>query len=170
MRFPAFGNALWQRRLLGERLRVVILLVGNRWKMPVEFELAHTQAEIPRIAVKTAPWHKGTDAYDWCLVAACTVLAVDTRGPDEREQGPEAWDSWLWLLADVQRFARDVIMFTIAEEFRDQTDRWAPERYLDNYAWCYRDNAGRADERWPIWWPHGRRIFDRNSVPQEAAE
>ena len=168
MRFPAYGNAFWQRRLLGARPRVVMLLVGNRWKIPPDFGRAHAQADIPRIAVKTAPWHlPTTERYDWRLVVDCTVLAIDVRGPDEREAGPEGWDPWLWLLSDVQNFARDVILFTITEEFHDQSYMWAPERTLEVYAWCHHTYVQGAFT-WPIWWPHGRRIFDR-AQPLEAA-
>lgn len=166
MRFPAYGQSLWQRRLLGERPRVVVLLVGNRWKIPAEFA---GDPSVPRLAVKTAPWHlPTTERYDWRVVTACTVLAVDTRGPDEREVGPDDWDPWLWLLAEVQRFARDVLRFTITEHFVDFDKQFAPERDLETYAWlCSRYVDGVFT--WPTWWPHARRVFDREQLPQGVA-
>lgn len=166
MRFPAYGRSLWERRLMGERPRVVVLLVGERWKIPPAFAV---DASLPRLAVKPAPWHlPTTERFDWRVVAACTVLAVDVRGPSEREQGPDGWDSWLWLLADVQTFARDVLRFTLTEDFDDPADWYAPERDLETYAWlCARYVAGIFT--WPIWWPHARRIFDHDQVHEAAA-
>lgn len=166
MRFPAYGKSLWDRRLLGERLRVVLLLVGNRWKIPHEFA---TDTSIPRLAVKTAPWHlPDAERFDWRLVAACTVMAIDTRGPDERDEGPDGWDPWLWLLADAQTFARDVLRFTITEHFDDLPDAWAPERDLETYAWLSSRYVNGAFT-WPAWWPHARRIFDRRQLDEAAA-
>lgn len=166
MRLPAYGQSLWNRRLLGERPRVVILLVGNRWKIPAHFA---GDPDLPRLAVKTAPWHEpAAERFDWRVVASCTVLAVDVRGPVEREEGPEGWDSWLWLLADVQAFARDVLRFTITEDFTDYDGQFAPERDLETYAWLssrYVDGVFT----WPVWWPHKRKIFDRDQLPQGVA-
>lgn len=164
MRLPAYGQSLWNRRLLGERLRVVTLLVGNRWKCPGQFH-GPPGDPIPRVAVKTASWHeRGAERFDWRLVAACTVLAVDVRGPDEREQGPEGWDPWLWLLADVLTFARDVLRFTITEDLKDSPAMFAPERDVETYAWLCRTCVDGVVS-WPVWWPHG----DRGDLLQEAA-
>lgn len=166
MRLPAYGQSLWNRRLMGERPRVVCLLVGNRWKMPPAFA---GDPDLPRLAVKTAPWHRpDAERFDWRVVAGCSVLAVDVRGPDEREEGPGEWDAWLWLLADVVRFASDVQRFTITEEFADCDGMFAPERDLETYAWL----SSRYVEgvfTWPEWWPHARRIFDREQLPQGVA-
>jgi hypothetical protein len=179
LRFPAYGNKLWQRRLLGERPRVVILLVGNFWRCPPAFA---ADPEIPRLAVKTSPWHLPTgDRFDWRLVAACTVLAVDVRGPDERAEGPDGWDPgtfwdpWLWLLADVQRYARDVLRFTITEEFRDPRNAFSAQRDLECHAWCsrvYRRHAldpSQSTWEWPPWWPYGADIHERRVLQHEAA-
>jgi hypothetical protein len=157
-RFPAYGNALWRRRRIGDRPRVAYLLVGNYWRAP-----KWMPGEIPRLAVKTAPWHDGrAERFDWRAVAAMTVLAIDVRGPDEREDGPDSWDPWLWLLADVQLYARDVILFTPTIEFKDPPEAWAPERILETYAWLNRrfgSIAGRWE--WPPWWPHGDVVCQR---------
>jgi len=147
--FPAYGNSLWQRRIGGERIRVVALLVGNRWKVPKPYALP---AEVPRLATKTAPWHKPTTTrYDWRGVRQCTVLAFDCRGPDEREAGPDDWDPWLWLLNDVQRQARDVYRITPTEEFYDPPGAWAPERVLSIFAWLSRTQTTTGETR-PPWW------------------
>jgi hypothetical protein len=152
--------------MIGERIRVVCLLVGNTWKLPKGFAIP---AEVPRIAVKTAQWHTpAAERFDWRLVADCTVLAVDTRGPDEREAGPDDWDPWLWLLADVQRFARDVIRFTITEEFRDPPNAFAAERDLECFAWCSGKYSGAAFV-WPSWWPYEKLIHHRRTQQLEAA-
>jgi hypothetical protein len=156
VRFPAYGNALWDRRLSGETPRVVALLVGNFWRRP-----KWLPAEIPRVAVKTDPWPAPTaQRYDWRPVTACTVLALDVRDPDEVAAGPDDWDAWLWLLADVQRFARDVLLFTPRETFVDPADDFAAERDLETYAWCartYRDGT----VQWPPWWPYGAQVYAR---------
>jgi len=167
LRFPAYGNALWQRRLLGERLRVVCLMVGDFWKLPKWIPVA-----APKLAVKTEPWHQPTASrYDWRLVVDCTVLAVDVRGPDEREETSDGWDPWLWLLADVQRYARDVKMFTPMMEFHDPPDRFAAERDLEVYAWCERRFIDGI-ETWPPWWPYNSDILHRRiaSELEERAE
>jgi len=153
--------------MIGERIRVVCLLVGNTWKLPNKgFAIP---ADVLKLGVKTAPWHLPTaERYDWRLVADCTVLAVDTRGPDEREAGLDDWDPWLWLLADAQRFARDVLRFTITEEFHDPPTAFAAERDLECLAWC----SGRyADGKrvWPPWWPYSEAIHDRREQLLEAA-
>lgn len=166
MKFPAYGRSLWDRRMMGERIRVVALMVGNTWKLPKGYAIT---ADTPKLAVKTAPWHTPkAERFDWRLVAECTVLAFDTRGPDEREAGPGDWDPWLWLLADVQRYARDVLLFTLMEEFHDPPNAFAAERDLDIYAWCngkYVDGV-RID---PPWWPYGRDIHNRREQLLEAA-
>lgn len=143
---------------------MIALMVGERWKLP-----HWVPADVPKLAVKTAPWHDPkTSRFDWRVVAACTVLAIDVRGPDERADGPEGWDPWLWLLAQVQAYARDVQRFTITEEFHDPTTMLAPERELETYAWlCSRYVDGVFT--WPCWWPHARRIFDRASAQELAA-
>jgi hypothetical protein len=226
LRLPAYGRALWQRRIMGERPRVVALLVGDRWRWP-----DWLPAEIPRLAVKTAPWHleiagapeaqkriarevvataltEGTlvrepcevcgavpaeahhpsyekrhflavrwlcrshhaaahavlkpgfvERFDWRMVAAMSVLAIDARRPEEVQLGPEDFDSWLWLLADVQRYARDVLMFTPTIEFADPPHRFAPERDLDVYAYLHCRYEGASQGwRWPAWWPYGDRL------------
>lgn len=143
MKFPAYGRALWNRRLLGARPRVVALLVGDDWSQPKWIPAA---AKIPRLAVKNAAWHEsGAERFDWRVVAACSVLAIDRRLPGERARSGE-WDSWFWLLADVQRYAQEIIMFTPVEPFIDPPGGWALERYLDVYAWCVRAQR-------PPWWP-----------------
>lgn len=157
MRFPAYGKRLWDRRLSGERPRVVALLVGDFWKAP-----KWLPAAIPRLAVKNAAWHLPTvERYDWRLVTACSVLAIDLRLPGEPISGPDEWDAWFWLLADVQQFARDVQLLTPRLDFEDPPDAFAAERDLATYAWCNRsfkhDSAG-----WPPWWPYGDTIFARD--------
>jgi hypothetical protein len=156
VKLPAYGRKLWDRRLSGERPRVVALLVGDFWKAP-----PWLPAEIPRLAVKTDAWYTpAAERFDWRVVAACTVLAIDQRLQDERAAGPDDWDAWLWLLVDVQRFARDVLLFTPAEDFADLPQMFAPERDLETYAWCGRTYAG-GSLQWPPWWPYGETIFER---------
>lgn len=153
MRFPAYGKALDAKRRFGHRPRVVALLVGDDWRRP-----KWLPADIPRLAVKNGAWHEPrSERFDWCVVAACSVLSIDTRLPGERASGPEDWDSWLWLLADVQRFAREVLLFTPTLDFVDPQDGFAAERCLEIYAWC----NGRYHDgqfRWPPWWPYGDRV------------
>lgn len=227
MRFPAYGRALWERRLAGERPRVVCLLVGDRWRRP-----KWIPGEIPRLAVKTAPWHlagqlavnvpfaqkeqarhavraaiaagtlirepceicghrdseahhrsyhasrffavnwlcrihhtaahalerraRAEEDLDWRVVTAMTVLAIDVRSEAERQQGGDGWDAWLWLLADVQKFARDVHMFTSTIEFQDPKKHLAFERDLGIYAYLNSHIDPATDDRgWPPWWPYG---------------
>ena len=159
MRFPAYGNALWQRRLLGARPRVVCLLVGDYWRLP-----KWLPAGVPRLAVKTEPWHQKTATrYDWRLVAGMTTLAVDVRGPDERAETEDGWDSWFWLLAEVQAYAREVLLFTPMIEFIEPPDRLAPERTLETYAWLNRTFEAEVQAwSWPPWWSHGSAIDDRS--------
>jgi hypothetical protein len=172
MKLPAFGKSLWDRRMMGESIRVICLLVGNTWKLPKGFAIP---PEVPKLAVKTASWHLPTaERYDWRVVGsrprciAPTVLAVDTRGPDEREAGPDDWDPWLWLLSDVQRYARDVLRFTITEEFHDQRTHFAAERDLACFAWlCGEWKEGVRG--WPPWWPYGDLIDKDRASPMEAA-
>ena len=121
-------------------------------------------SEIPRLAVKNAAWHEPiAERFDWRVVAACTVLAIDTRLPGERASGPDDWDSWLWLLADVQKYARDVLLFTPTMDFVDPPNGFAAERCLEVYAWC---NGRYVDgvRQWPPWWPYGETIFDREAA------
>ena len=159
MKLPAYGHALWQRRLLGERPRVCYLLVGDFWRQPKWLHL-HL-ARIPRLAVKNAKWHEaGAERYDWRVVAEMTVLAIDVRGPDERADGPDGWDPWLWLLADVRTFARDVLLFTPMIEIVDPLHCFAAERDLEIYAWLNRNFDVAEGWRWPPWWPHGD-VMDR---------
>jgi hypothetical protein len=236
MKFPAYGRALWDRRMSGETPRVVALLVGNRWRRP-----DWIPGEIPLLAVKPAAWSrvdkltthfaatseavKGDarravaralrsgalqpqacemcghhrveahhdsyaeddwltvrwlckqhhaaehtiirsqrDRYDWKLVVSMTVLAVDTMTRSERRQS-DGWDEWLWLLADVQTYARDVLLFTPTIEFADQPQHWAPERTLETYAWINRRFDPAAGKwEWPPWWPHGEQIFHREAA------
>jgi hypothetical protein len=155
VRFPAYGNALWDRRLSGETPRVVALMVGNFWKRP-----KWLPAEIPRLAVKTAPWHRAAEAYDWRPVTHCTVLAIDVRDPDEVELGAGEWDAWLWLLVHVQRYARDVLLFGPRVEVMDPLDDFAAERDLETLAWCSRQYRGGIVV-WPPWWPYGAGVHER---------
>ena len=162
MRFPAYGRALLERRLAGERPRVVALLVGADWRRP-----RWLPAEIPHLAVKPAPWHlpivaaRGArELVDWSVVRGMTVLALDARAADEIEEGPDRWDSWLWLLAAVQEQARDVWMFTPTIEFTDSPSAWAIERDLSLYAYLGRSIEGRT-WRWPVWWPCEERLHER---------
>lgn len=162
MKFPAYGNAFWQRRLLGDRPRVVCLMVGDRWKLPKWLPV-----DVPKLAVKTEPWHQpSATRYDWRLVGlkpqrhAMTVLAVDVRGPDEREETSDGWDPWLWLLADVQRYARDVLLFTPMIAFHDPPGRFAPERWLETYAWLTRSPTADGWQ-WPPWWPYGDSMLEQ---------
>jgi hypothetical protein len=155
VKFPAYGCKFWDRRLSGATPRVVALLVGNFWKRP-----KWLPAEIPKLAVKTAEWHdRKAERYDWRLVTACTVLAIDVRDADEVAEGPDGWDSWLWLLADVQHYARDVLLFTPRETFNDPADAFAAERDLEVYAWCARQ-ASDGKSFWPPWWPYGAAVHD----------
>lgn len=177
MKFPAYGRSLWDRRYMGEKIRVVALLIGNRWKLPKPYAIP---ADVPIIAVKTAPWHlPRAERFDWRPVTECTVLAFDTRGPDEREAGParrfhqdEFWDPWLWLLADAQRFARDVLRFTITEEFHDPPNAFAAERDLGTHAWLSRtlvmgDFGAPPRYEWPEWWPYANAIHERDRAADQ---
>ncbi len=159
MKLPAYGRALWDRRLAGERPRVVALLVGNFWRRP-----AWLPTEIPRVAVKTAAWELPTaERFDWRVVASCTVLALDVRDPDEVHEGPDGWDAWLWLLAQVHRFASDILLFTPRELFCDARGAFAPERDLETYAWCGRTYVDGAVV-WPPWWPYGDAVHQRRAA------
>ena len=103
--------------------------------------------------------HAAAERFDWRVVAACSVLAIDQRLPGRTHRGPDGWDSWLWLLADVQRFARDVLRVHAGEDFTDRPQMFAPERDLEVYAWC-----GRTFDdgwTWPPWWPYGDAVFER---------
>ncbi len=230
MKFPAYGRSLLDRRLLGERPRVVYLLVGDRWRLP-----EWLPSGIPRLAVKTAPWHREmanespeslrrkesarhavrdaisngrlvrnpcevcghgdseahhpsyqesrwldvrwlcqihhtaahavlrrtlqAETFDWRVVVAMTVLAIDVRRESELQYGDDGWDSWLWLLANVQRYARDVLLFTPTIEFHDPPNGFAPERSLDLYAYLNRGAVGVDGTRpWPPWWPYGEHV------------
>lgn len=156
MKFPAYGRKLWDRRLSGERPRVVPLLVGNYWRRP-----KWLPAELPYLAVKTAEWHlPAAERLDWRVVTACTVIAIDVRDPDEVQLAPGDWDAWLWLLADVQRYARDVLMLTTREQFADPRGALAAERDLETYAWCNRTYVDGAVV-WPPWWPYGAAVHER---------
>lgn len=162
MKLPAYGRAMWDRRIAGERIRVVALLVGDRWQAP-----KWLPAEIPRVAVKNAAWNEGTERFDWRVVAACTVLAIDNRGPGERIAGPDGWDAWFWLLAQVQQFARDVLRWTPVEDFRDPPGGFDPERTLETFAWC-ESRLIDGVRQWPVWWPHGNHIFERDHMRAAA--
>lgn len=98
------------------------------------------------------------ETFDWRVVVAMTVLAIDLRSADEVERGPDGWDSWLWMLADIQAFAREVLMFTRTIEFHDPPGHFAMERDVALYAWLNRSPMDRGGARaWPPWWPHGDR-------------
>ena len=157
MKFPGFGRDLWQRRLNGERPRVVQLLVGEHWRSP-----KWMPRSIPRLAVKTEAWHDPyTERREWRVVAGMTVLAIDVRLQDERVEGPDGWDAWLWLLADVQRHARDVLLFTPTIDLVDPPGRFAPERDLETYAWLNRSlDPVTKSWTWPAWWPHEDEILE----------
>lgn len=157
MRLPPYGRALFNARMAGERPRVVQLLVGEFWKSP-----KWMPPEIPRLAVKTARWDdEAAERFEWRVVADMTVFAIDVRLPDERVETRDGWDPWLWLLADVQRYARDVLMFTPMIEFATPKDMFAPERALDCYAWCARDwDLATRKWKWPRWWPYGERFVE----------
>lgn len=149
VKFPAYGRALFNRRLLGERVRVVALLVGDDWRRPERLP-----AGIPFVAVKNGAWHEPfAPRFDWRPVVACSVLAFDRRRQGERAMCGE-WDSWLWLLAEVQREARDVLLFTPDLDFVDPPTGFAVERYLDIYAWCSRLVVD-GEFHYPPWWPYG---------------
>lgn len=157
MRFPAFGRALWHRRISGEQPRIACLLVGGYWRRPYWIP-----EDIPLLAVKTEPWHLRSSSLYWRVVSDMTVLAVDARREHEVETGPEDWDAWFWLLADVQRYAPRVLMFTPTIEFNDPPDRMAFERDLNVFAYCS-CSLDRANGRWrwPPWWPYGDRLEER---------
>jgi hypothetical protein len=160
MRFPAYGRALFERRIAGERPRVVGLLVGNRWRRP-----HWLPADVPNLAVKPISWHKGArgraEGFDWSVVRAMTVLAIDLRADQELEEGPDGWDSWLWLLAAVAAQARDVLMFTPTIEFRDPPRTLAMERDLGVYAFLGSTlDSASGDRRWPAWWPFGDLVHE----------
>jgi hypothetical protein len=168
MRFPAYGNALWQSRLMGARPRVAYLLVGDWWKTPKRY--AGALAPLPKLAVKTQRWDlERAELFDWRLVADMTVLAFDVRDAGEFAETDDGWDPWLWLLADVQTYARDVLLFTPLIEFIDQAETFAPERTLETYAWLNREfdrDSGRY--AWPRWWPHGEAKFPRDDEARAA--
>lgn len=175
VKFPAYGKALWERRRHGDRSLVACLLVGNVWMTPAWLSRA-----VPRVAVKTQRWDEGhieavqpgvstsaLDAwkaardtrakrgYEWRVLQRMTVLAVDVRAPEEVEAGPDGWDAWFWLLADVRRYAHEILMFTPTIDFQDPPSRYAPERNLDTFAWLSRTfDAEVGDYRWPVWWPY----------------
>ncbi len=156
LRLPAYGNALWQRRLLGERPRVAQLLVGNYWRKKAWIQ----GGDIPRLAVKTSPWHAPRgERFDWRVVAGMTVVAIDVRDADERESGPDDWDACFWLLAEIQRYARFVLLQTPTIALPPWPDRVPPEAYLDTYAWLNRQfDADAGGWLWPAWWPYGESI------------
>lgn len=164
-RFPAFGAALWQRRLAGERPRAVALLVGGSWRLPEWWP-----PQLPRVAVRAAPWHEPTAPHhDWRVIAGCNVFAFDQRSDAERVTGPDGWDSWLWLLAAVQAFAHGVAMFSEtlqlidprdrkkAAPVIDPRDRFASERWLGIYAFLHVRYEGTR-RVWPPWWPYGEEL------------
>lgn len=149
-RFPAYGARLWQRRLLGERTRVVALLVGESWRLP-----GWWPAECPRVAVRTSAWHESEgERFDWRVVAGCVVFAFDNRGPHERIETADGWDPWLWLLAGVLRYSDSVLMYTIMEKFIDPPGGFAAERWLDVWAFLHVRYEGTR-RIWPPWWPYG---------------
>lgn len=170
-RLPPYGKALLERRMLGERLRVCYLLVGalSPWRAPKPLQAAI--ADLPKLAVKASPWHLQDDdravragsveRFDWRLVQDMTVLAIDVREAGDMAETEDGLDAWLWLLADVQRYARDVLMFSPLLDVKDPPAAFAPERDLEVYAFLHRkfdSEAGRW--KWPRWWPHETGIFD----------
>lgn len=165
-RFPPYGKALFERRMLGERLRVCYLLVGDFWRVPKELRAALDG--LPRLAVKSAPWdsdQRPADAYDWRVVQDMTVLAIDARGAGEFAESADGHDTWLWLLAEVQRHARDVLVFSPLLRVVDGPNAFAPERDLETLAWLGRTyDAEQSAWSWPRWWPHGDRIFAQRSA------
>lgn len=137
-------------------VREVCLLVGDHWRLP-KWAPAHEA----RLAVKNAAWHDPiAERFDWRVVAACTVYAIDQRLAGERAAGPDEWDSWLWLLAQVQRYARRVLIFTPTVSFADPPNALAAERDLDIFAWCS-SSFIEGERRWPPWWPYGDAIHAR---------
>ncbi len=166
MRFPAYGNALWQRRLLNERPRCAQLLVGNFWR-----KNRWIPGDIPRLAVKTSPWHTPRgEQFDWRVIAGMHVVAIDVRDADEREEGADHWDAWLWLLAEVQRFASSVLMQTPTIALPDWGGQIPPEADLETYAFVNRTpNADLRTWDWPPWWPYGDTISRRRDVARAAA-
>lgn len=98
---------------------------------------------------------------DWRLVVDMSVVAFDLRTEAEC-RSVDGWDEWFWLLADVQKYARDVIMVTPTIDFTDPPNAWAPERTLDVFAWLSR-TFDRAEQKWvwPPWWPYGGSILKR---------
>lgn len=170
-KLPPYGRALYERRALGERLRVCYLLVGalSPWRAPKL--LQPVLAELPKLAVKVGPWELLHDddavragrveRYDWRIVSDMTVLAIDVRGAGEMAETEDGFDAWLWLLADVQRYARDVLMFSPLHPVVDPPGGFAPERDLETWAFLHRrfdPEAGRWV--WPRWWPHDTAVFD----------
>lgn len=144
--------------MAGERPRVVGLLVGSAWRRP-----HWLPADVPNLAVKPASWHTKTrmraDDVNWSVVRAMTVLAIDLRTDGEVEEGPEGWDSWLWLLVAVAEHARDVLMFTPTIEFADPPTALAMERELGVYAFvCSTLDPTSGVRRWPVWWHFGDRL------------
>ena len=76
MRFPAYGKNLWDRRLLGERPRVVLLLVGNRWKIPNQFAGDVTMVLSPG----KLTWVRSGTAVSVALVRSKVAWPRDARG------------------------------------------------------------------------------------------
>jgi len=165
MKLPAYGKALWQRRLLNERPRVAQLVIGNFWRKKIWLK-----ADIPRLAVKTSPWHTDRgERYDWRVVAGMDVIAIDVRDADEREAGVDGWDAWLWLLAEVQRYAAAVWMVSPTIALPNPQEPFSPEADLEVYAFLNQviDRESKT-RRWPPWWPYGDDIFRRRSRPAAA--
>jgi hypothetical protein len=166
MKLPAYGKALWQRRLLNERPRVAQLIVGNFWRKNLWIK-----SDIPRLAVKTTPWHTPQgERYDWRVVAGMDVIAIDARDADEREAGPGGWDAWLWLLAEVHRYATAVWMVTPTIALPNPQDPLSPEADLEVYAFlnCAFDRESN-EFSWPPWWPYADAIHLRREPSPAAA-
>jgi len=151
LKLPAFGRKLWQDHLNGRGPRCVVLLVGDKWTMP-----KWAPPGVAKLAVKSNAWHAPeAPRFDWRCVAECTVLVCDNRTASEFTVGPEGWDSMLWMLADVRRFARDVLLFTSTIYYpAERPGRLAAERDLDAYAFC-NSKPSPQGRQWPQWWPFG---------------